>query len=109
VKNSYTAIKREIEELEAQGFDRETIKAILQAKYKESNIERIKTKASWEKEEKMDTLIQKREKQKKTEEFWGKAKPYITVASVIIGFLVYIFFIAPAVDSFFEVMESLVE
>jgi hypothetical protein len=109
LKKSYTAILKEIEKMRADGLDDDTIKYTIQAKYNESNIEKIKTEANWEKEEKMEKLEQKNKQKKKTEEFWGKAKPYLTLIGIIVGFLFYIFIVGPAVDWVFELMESIVE
>jgi len=49
-EKSYRAIKKEIEELESKGYDEASIEAVLEAKYQESNIQRIRTEAHWEEE-----------------------------------------------------------
>ena len=72
LKNSYITILKEIEKMRADGLDEDTIKYTILAKYNESNIEKIKTEASWEKEEKTEKLEQKNKKKRRLKNFGKK-------------------------------------
>ena len=109
-KRSYQTIAREIDELERQGYDRPSIEAILEAKYKESNIERIRTEARWEEEKQQEKLEKKNErKAETTAETVEKITPYIVLVVTIIVALFMIFFVFPAIDGCFAAVETLTE
>jgi len=81
MKKSYIAIKKEIEEMKAKGFDEETIESVLRAKYNESSIERIYTEAQWEQEDKLEAIEEEVENGNK------KFKVFVGVATAIIIFI----------------------
>ena len=87
-----------------------SIEAILEAKYKESNIERIRTEARWEEEKQQEKLEKKNErKAETTAETVEKITPYIVLVVTIIVALFMIFFVFPAIDGCFAAVETLTE
>ena len=113
MSKSYIAIREEIEELKTRGYDETTILSVLQAKYQESNIERIYTEAKWEEEKEIEEEEQRIENADKIEKKLDKTGKLIfgllgtTIIVIMILFLIY--FVFPAIDGCFGFVEALSE
>src|SRR6056297_971337 len=110
---SYITIREEIEELKARGFDEKTIESVLQAKYRESNIQRIYTEAEWEEENVNDKEEQRKEAAVRVEEGLEKTGAFfggiLGVVISISAVLFLIFFVFPAIDGCFNFVEAISE